>query len=624
MSKKNNLFGGGPRNILILLLVSTVVLAVLHQLVEYSRQVHPINYTTFLEKVKQDKVKEIEVVKDEVHGILKDGTRFETVLVKDPKHWEILRDHNVQIAVTSPAAQGAFWYFVALMIGIIALFGIWYFIRLRAANSNNGGGGNIFSMGKSRAKMVLPSAIKDNFASVAGAANAKEELQDLVDFLKNPDKYKRLGAKITRGVLLVGAPGNGKTLLARAVAGEANTPFFSVSGSDFIEVFVGVGAARVRDLFAQARAHAPSIIFIDEIDAVGRARGNGMGGGGNDEREQTLNQLLTEMDGFQTSDVPVVVIAATNRGDVLDKALLRPGRFDRIVEVPYPDLASREKILQVHAKTIKMDTTIDLQRLAKGTPGFTGAALANLLNEAAIIASKKNRPMVVIEDIEEARDKAIVGRTWKTASPSDLERKVTAYHEAGHALVHVMLPAEDMDPLYKVSILPRGDSLGHTAWLPQRDKFLKRKEEMLGAIKAALGGRIGEELAFNTSTAGAMSDFYKATEMARQMICHMGMSQALGPVIYDENINGFKYSQDTAQKIDDEVRNLMASCYAHAKEIIVTNHERFEKLANELLEKETLGGVEVYELLGLTPPADHRLTTVSSQDTIPPIEPAME
>jgi cell division protease FtsH len=564
--------------------------------------------------VEADRVKEVEVIKNEVHGVLKDGTRFETILPESQKHWDLLREHKVQVAVSSASSQSAFWYFVVLVTGIIMLFAVWYFMRLRAANASNGGGNNnIFSMGKSRAKMVLPSAIKDTFASVAGAANAKEELQDLVDFLKNPDKYKRLGAKITRGVLLVGAPGNGKTLLARAVAGEANVPFFSVSGSDFIEVFVGVGAARVRDLFAQARAHAPAIIFIDEIDAVGRQRGTGVGGG-HDEREQTLNQLLTEMDGFATSEVPVIVIAATNRGDVLDKALLRPGRFDRIVEVPYPDLASREQILRVHAKDLKIDPAIDLARLAKGTPGFTGAALAGLLNEAAIIASKKNRAMIVLDDIEEARDKVIVGRTWKTAAPSDFERKVTAYHEAGHAIVQVMLPPEDVDPLYKVSILPRGSSLGHTAWLPQRDKFLTRKEELLGAVMAALGGRIGEELAFNTSTAGAASDFSKASDMVRRMICHMGMSESLGTVIYDEANTGYSYSQDTAQRIDEEVRNLMAKCYEQAKNIIVSNRDKWEKLAQELLEKESLTGSQVYELLDIKPHHDHSLGTVPVPD----------
>ncbi|HLD09254.1 MAG TPA: ATP-dependent zinc metalloprotease FtsH, partial [Methylophilaceae bacterium] len=351
---------------------------------------------------------------------------------------------------------------------------------------------------------------------VAGADEAKEDLHDVVDFLKNPEKYRRLGAKIPRGVLLIGAPGNGKTLLAKAVAGEANCPFFSISGSDFIEVFVGVGAARVRDLFAQARKQAPCIIFIDEIDAVGRQRGSGLGGG-HDEREQTLNQMLAEMDGFQTTGAPVIVLAATNRADVLDVALLRPGRFDRRVEVPYPDLKSREKILTVHVKGVKVSSDVDLAKIARGTPGFSGADLANLINEAAIIASKKNQPDVSVDDFEEARDKILLGKENKSMMQTDEDRKVTAYHESGHALVRLLIP-EDSDPLHKVTIIPRGSTLGVTHSMPEREKYTRTRDEMLAHVMAALGGRAAEEIVFHKPTTGAYSDFKAATAIVRDMV----------------------------------------------------------------------------------------------------------
>ncbi|MDP3889383.1 MAG: ATP-dependent zinc metalloprotease FtsH, partial [bacterium] len=434
---------------------------------------------------------------------------------------------------------------------------------------------------------------------------AKEELQDVVDFLKNPEKYKRLGAKITRGVLLVGEPGNGKTLLARAVAGEANCPFFSISGSDFIEVFVGVGAARVRDLFIQARKHAPSIIFIDEIDAVGRHRGSGLGGG-HDEREQTLNQLLTEMDGFQTTGGSVIVIAATNRPDVLDKALLRPGRFDRRVEVPYPDLQSREKILQVHAKDVKIDPAVDLKKIARGTPGFTGADLANLINEAAIIASKQlNQDQVTIKDFEEARDKILLGKEIKSIVLSEDERKITAYHESGHALIRLLMP-EDTDPLHKVTIIPRGRALGVTHSLPEKEKYTTSKQEMLASIVAALGGRAAEELIFNKLTTGAYSDFKAASEIARNMVCNYGMSEDLGPVIYTQRQGDFVYSQATAEKIDSAVRDIIDTSYKKAMDLLKTNKDKLDTLSTALLDKETMYAGEIYELLGIEPRAEHR------------------
>jgi len=459
-------------------------------------------------------------------------------------------------------------------------------------------------MGKSGARMFLPSSIKENFNSVAGADEAKEELADVIDFLKNPKKYQRLGAKITRGVLLIGEPGNGKTLLARAVAGEANCPFFSISGSNFIEVFVGVGAARVRDLFAQARKHAPSIIFIDEIDAVGRHRGSGMGGG-NDEREQTLNQLLAEMDGFETSPVPIIVIAATNRVDVLDKALLRPGRFDRRVTVPYPDLKSREAILAVHVANVKVEENLDIRKIAQGTPGFSGADLANLVNEAAIIASKEeNKDLVTMHDFDEARDKVMLGKEVKSIMLTPEDKKLIAYHESGHALVRLLLP-ETSDPLHKVTIIPRGSALGVTHFLPEREKYITTKEEMESSVMSALGGRVAEEIVFNSLTTGAYSDFQAANRITRNMVCKYGMSTELGTIIYSQN-GEFEYSQKTAEKIDAEVERLTALYHDQTRTLLEANRDKLDMLANALMEKETMNADEIYELLSITPRQAHK------------------
>ena len=405
-------------------------------------------------------------------------------------------------------------------------------------------------------------------------------------------------------MLLVGEPGNGKTLLAKAVAGEANRPFFTASGSEFVEVYVGVGAARIRDLFAQARRHAPSIIFIDEIDAIGRQRGSSLMSG-NDEREQTLNQLLIEMDGFESDKASVVVLAATNRADILDKALLRPGRFDRRVEVPYPDLVSRQEILVVHAQGKKIAPEVDLARVARGTPGFTGADLAHIVNEAVINAAKHGRDAAMIEDFEEARDKIILGKERKSVVMSPQELKMTAFHEAGHAIVRLMMP-EVTDPLYKVTIIPRGGALGVTHALPERDKYSQSKDELLALIKTALGGRIAEELMFNAVTTGAGSDFQKATEIAHRMVCNYGMSDELGTVIYEKN-NQFEYSPETARKIDDAVRAIINRCYQEARELMVRHKDKLTLLAERLLERETLYAPEIYTLLELAPRADHSI-----------------
>ena len=585
-------------------LILVVLLFALHRITDLSRNVSVISYSMFLEKVEQGLVKKIQVSGQDVEGILKDGSRFETVVGNNPKDWDSLRQHGVEFFVESPSNQLTVWYIFPLLCLLMAIWAAWYFIR-QARNSGNsqGGGGNIFTMGKSGARMFLPSSIKENFNSVAGAHEAKEELADVVDFLKNPQKYERLGAKITRGVLLIGEPGNGKTLLARAVAGEANCPFFSISGSNFIEVFVGVGAARVRDLFAQARKHAPSIIFIDEIDAVGRHRGSGLGGG-NDEREQTLNQLLAEMDGFETSPVPVIVIAATNRADVLDKALLRPGRFDRRVTVPYPDLKSREDILSVHIKNVKIDDSIDVKTIAQGTPGFSGADLANLINEAAINASKENKDLITIADFETARDKVLLGKEVKSIRLTPEDKKLIAYHEGGHALVRLLLP-ETSDPLHKVTIIPRGKALGVTHYLPEREKYITTKEEMESSILSALGGRAAEELVFGKLTTGAYSDFQAASHIIRTMICSYGMSSELGNIIYDQSAS-FDYSQKTAEKIDEAVRNSTESYYKKAYALLENNRDKLDTLAQALLEKETLYAGEIYTLLNITPREQHR------------------
>jgi cell division protease FtsH len=604
--KINNSWMPGPKNIkngLIALIMIAGVLLILHKLTEIGRNVQVISYSAFLEKVDQNLVKKVYVAGQDVEGMFNDGSRFETVIGNNANDWELMRMHGVEFAVISPSNQLGIWYLFLFSCLFVAIWAIWYFIRSRNAGAN-GGGGNVFTMGKSGARMFLPSTIKENFNSVAGADEAKEELADVIDFLKNPAKYQRLGAKITRGVLLIGEPGNGKTLLARAVAGEANCPFFSISGSNFIEVFVGVGAARVRDLFAQARKHAPSIIFIDEIDAVGRHRGSGMGGG-NDEREQTLNQLLAEMDGFEVSPSPIIVIAATNRVDVLDKALLRPGRFDRRVTVPYPDLKSREAILNVHIKEITIDNSADSRKLAQGTPGFSGADLANLVNEATIIASKNNQDFVTMANFDEARDKVLLGKEVKSIMLTPEDKKLIAYHEAGHALVRLLLPAT-ADPLHKVTIIPRGSALGVTHSLPEREKYITTKEEMEASVMSALGGRVAEEIIFGALTTGAYSDFQSANRIVRAMVTKYGMSPELGTIIYSQQHGEFEYSQKTAEKIDAEVQRLTALYHDQTRQLLEANRDKLEKLAIGLIENETLQAEEIYALLDITPRQAHK------------------
>jgi cell division protease FtsH len=604
--KKSARFQGGPRNMLLLVGLLVIGLMVLTKISDYAHTIRTITYTTFIKKVEEDEVKSVRVAGQDVVGELKNGVRFETVIPESaPEHWQLLNKHNVEVAIESPSSQLSFGTVLG-GLALMLILGIGFYLFRQARGSGGGSSGNIFSMVKSKAKMFMPSSIKVTFDDVAGATEAKEELKDVVDYLRNPEKYKRLGAKMTRGILLVGEPGTGKTLLARAVAGEANCPFFSVSGSDFIEIFVGVGAARVRDLFKEARQRAPSIIFIDEIDAVGRHRGSGLGGG-HDEREQTLNQLLTEMDGFETSGESVIVMAATNRPDVLDKALLRPGRFDRRVDMPYPDLHSREQILQVHARNVIMEPAVDLAKIARGTPGFTGADLENLINEAAINASKLNKEAVGVIDFEMARDKILLGKELKTIALSEEEKKITAYHEAGHALTRLLMP-EVTDPLHKVTIIPRGRALGVTHAMPEREKYISTKDEMVASIISALGGRVAEELVFNKLGTGAASDFAVATDIARNMVTRYGMSEKLGKAIYSQREGDFVYSQKTAELIDEEIRSILERGYEKARQLLQENREKLDSLAQALLEKETLYAGEIYALLGITPREEFKLS----------------
>lgn len=459
---------------------------------------------------------------------------------------------------------------------------------------------------KSKFKMFLPDQIKVNFDSVAGAEEAKEEIKDIVNFLKNPEKYNRLGGKLPHGVLLTGEPGNGKTLLAKAVAGEANCPFFSISGSDFVEVFVGTGAARVRELFSEARKHKAAIIFIDEIDSIGQKRSLSGINSGNSEQEQTLNQLLAEMDGFNSTD-NIVVIGATNRVDILDKALLRPGRFDRHIEISYPNLESRFEILKIHSKDKKIDPNLDLFKIARGTPGFSGADLSNLINEATIIASKHNQDLVTIENFEEARDKILLGNPIHTKILSEDEKKITAFHEAGHALM-ILLNPKYCDPLHKVTIAPRSKALGLTSWIPEKDKYLSSRDELITSIIISLGGRAAEEVVFNEVSTGASSDFKMASDIAYAMVCDYGMSKNLGQVIYKHPYRGDHfYSENAVEKIDNEVRSIIDECYKKTIALLKANRDKLDKLSFALLEKGTMNADEIYQLLEITPRETHRL-----------------
>ena len=566
-----------------------------------------ISFTQFNQEVMQGDVKAVTIQGSQIKGQLANGQGFTTYSPNDPDLVQRMLAHNVQIKV-QPADQGM-PTLMSIFINwfpMLLLIGVWIFF-LRQMQS---GGGKAMGFGKSRAKLLTERTGRVTFEDVAGVDEAKEELKEIVDFLRDPQKFQRLGGRIPKGVLLVGPPGTGKTLLARSIAGEANVPFFTISGSDFVEMFVGVGASRVRDMFEQAKKNAPCIVFIDEIDAVGRHRGAGLGGG-NDEREQTLNQLLVEMDGFEANE-GVILIAATNRPDVLDPALLRPGRFDRHVVVPNPDLAGREKILRVHLRKVPLAPDVDPRVIARGTPGFSGADLANLVNEAALLAARRGKRVVTMPELEDAKDKVLMGAERRSMAMSDEEKKLTAYHEGGHALVALAVPGSD--PIHKATIIPRGRALGMVMRLPERDQLSVTREKMMADLCVAFGGRIAEELIFGHDrvTTGAMSDIEQATRMARAMVTRYGMSDDLGPIAYGENQEEVflghsvsrqqNISEATAQKIDSEIRRIIDTTYGRARQILSERIEDLHTIARGLLEYETLSGEEIQNLLkGIAP-----------------------
>jgi len=552
-----------------------------------------VSYSDFLSMVENGSVVQVTIQGDNISGISAQGP-FKTYAPKDPELIKLLRSKGVKI--TAKPKEDSSWFQVFLSwVPMLLLIGVWIFFMRQMQV----GGGKALSFGKSRARLMTDSQEKVTFDDVAGIEEAKEELQEIVEFLRDPRKFTRLGGRIPKGVLLVGAPGTGKTLLARAIAGEAGVPFFSISGSDFVEMFVGVGASRVRDLFIQGKKHAPCIIFIDEIDAVGRHRGAGLGGG-HDEREQTLNQLLVEMDGFESNE-GVILISATNRPDVLDPALLRPGRFDRQVVVPVPDLKGREGILKVHLRKKLVADDVDVTVLARGTPGFTGADLENMVNEAALMAARHGKDRVEMQDFEDAKDKVLMGTERKSMIISEEERRTTAYHEAGHTLVAKLLP--NTDPIHKVTIIPRGRALGVTQQLPMDEKHTYPKEYLVNNITILMGGRAAEELVLNIQTTGAGNDIEKASELARRMVCEYGMSERLGPLTFGKREEQIflgreiaqhrDYSELTAQRIDEEVRDLVTGAYNRAKKLINDNMDALHRMANALLEKETLDSKDI-------------------------------
>jgi cell division protease FtsH len=567
-----------------------------------------ISYSKFNEDVLSGQVRKVTFQGDKVTGELTSGQAFTTTVPNnDSTLWPTLKEHSVDTSVV-PADENVPWFLNLLVnwFPMLAIFGVWIFF-LRQMQS---GGGKAMGFGKSRAKLLTERSGRVTFEDVAGVDEAKDDLKEIVDFLRDPQKFQRLGGRIPKGVLLVGPPGTGKTLLARAIAGEANVPFFTISGSDFVEMFVGVGASRVRDMFEQAKKNSPCIVFIDEIDAVGRHRGAGLGGG-NDEREQTLNQLLVEMDGFEANE-SVILIAATNRPDVLDPALLRPGRFDRHVVVPNPDLAGREKILRVHLRKVPLAPDVDPRVIARGTPGFSGADLANLVNEGALLAARRGKRVVTMGELEDAKDKVMMGAERRSMAMSDEEKKLTAFHEGGHAIV--ALNVTGSDPIHKATIIPRGRALGMVMRLPERDQLSLTRQKMLADLCVAFGGRIAEELVFGHEkvTTGAQSDIEQATRMARAMVTRFGMSDELGPIAYAENQEEVflghsvsrtqNVSEATAQKIDAEIHRIIDDCYSRAKKILTDNINDLNVLARGLLEYETLTGDEIIALLKGIPP----------------------
>jgi len=588
------------KNLALWLVIGIVLIALFNMFNQPLNPQSEVVFSDFMDKVEQGQINEVVISGDNISGKYMDGNAFQTTAPpKDPDLIKSLRQKNVRIVVVPPEQTS--WYMSILIswFPMLLLLGIWIFF-MRQMQS---GGGKAMSFGKSKARLLNDTKNKTTFKDVAGVDEAKEELHEIIEFLKEPQKFSKLGGKIPKGVLLVGPPGTGKTLLARAISGEANVPFFSISGSDFVEMFVGVGASRVRDLFEQGKKNSPCIIFIDEIDAVGRHRGAGLGGG-HDEREQTLNQLLVEMDGFENNE-GVILIAATNRPDVLDPALLRPGRFDRQVTVGRPDVKGREGILKVHTSTVPLLDGVDLKIIARGTPGFTGADLANLVNEAALLAARDDKKAVAMSDFEEAKDKVMMGVERRSMVISEKEKKTTAYHEAGHALVAVLLPGTD--PLHKVTIIPRGRALGVTMQLPMDEQHTYQRNYLINSLAILMGGRCAEEICLGEMTTGAGNDIERATEMARKMVCEWGMSEKMGPLTYgakEEQVflgkdfsSQKNFSDQTAKLIDQEVKTLVMGGYTRATELLTQNRDKLEEMAQALLEHETLNAKNIQNIL---------------------------
>lgn len=587
------------RNVSLYLLIIIVAVSIIDAFTTNKSDKSEITYTNFMNQVQQKKVDAVQITDDHaIVGQLKDGTSFTSYAPTDSALLPALRDADVNI-IAKPPEQPSWWMsMLSNVLPILILIGVWFFIMQQTQ-----GGGRVMNFGKSHAKMHGEGKIKVSFKDVAGEDEAKEELSEIVEFLRNPSKYNNIGAKIPKGVLLFGPPGTGKTLLARAVAGEAGVPFFSISGSDFVEMFVGVGASRVRDLFSQAKKNAPCIVFIDEIDAVGRQRGAGLGGG-HDEREQTLNQLLVEMDGFGANE-GIITIAATNRPDILDPALLRPGRFDRQITVDRPDLRGRIAILKVHAKGKPLGKDVDLETIAKKTPGFTGADLGNLLNEAALLAARQDKKVINMPELEEASEKVCFGPERRSHVISEKEKRLTAVHESGHALIAYLLP--DADPVHKVTIIPRGRAGGYTMMLPEEDRSYETKSYYLAQIRVALGGRAAEQIVFNEISSGASGDLQSVTRIVRQMITRLGMSSKLGPMVFGEqqeqvflgkNLGHERnYGERVAELIDKEMHDIVSEAYADTLRILREHLDALKSMANALMEVETINSVQVKNLV---------------------------
>ena len=589
------------KNLIVWLVLAAILLSVFNSFTPQPVD-NEVVYSDFVEEVQNERVSSVTISGLMIEGVRRDGTEFKTVRpnVQDPGLMDDLLNHKVKVVGKEPETPSLISQLLLAAFPILLILAIFVFF-MRQMQGGGGGKGGPMSFGKSKAKLLSSDQINTTFADVAGVDEAKEDVSELVEFLSDPSKFQRLGGRIPKGVMMVGPPGTGKTLLAKAIAGEAKVPFFSISGSDFVEMFVGVGASRVRDMFEQAKKQAPCIIFIDEIDAVGRHRGGGWGGG-NDEREQTLNQLLVEMDGFEGNE-GVIVIAATNRPDVLDKALLRPGRFDRQVYVGLPDIRGREQILKVHGRKVPLDESVELGILARGTPGFSGADLANLINEASLFAARANRRVVTMEEFEKARDKIMMGAERRSMVMSDKEKANTAYHEAGHAIIGRLVP--EHDPVHKVTIIPRGRALGVTQYLPEEDRYSMSRRQLFSQLCSLFGGRIAEELigGIDGVTTGASNDIERATQMARNMVTKWGLNEKMGPVLYGEDDSqapgggNTHYSEDTSREIDQEVRLILNDAYAQAKKLLEDNRDILESMKAALMEFETIDADQVDDLM---------------------------